>query len=106
MAEIGHFALKLVPPRPSFASDMTDAERAIMTQHVTYWRRLLDQGVAVVFGPIIDPSGPYGLGIIEAASLEEVHRMEAEDPAIATGLCAYQVFAMPGAVVRGDGGAI
>jgi len=36
-----HFALKLIPCRPTFAQDMTDEERAIMQQHVVYWREVL-----------------------------------------------------------------
>jgi len=36
-----YFFLKLVPRRPTFAQDMTAAERAIMMQHVAYWKKFL-----------------------------------------------------------------
>ena len=58
------FALKLIPPRPTFAQDMTDEERSIMQQHVAYWMELMKQGKVVVFGPVLDPQSVYGLGIV------------------------------------------
>ncbi|HEY8782841.1 MAG TPA: YciI family protein [Mucilaginibacter sp.] len=76
-----HFALKLVPCRPTFAQDMTNEERAIMQQHVVYWRDLMDKGKVLVFGPVMDPKAVYGLGIIEAENEEEVKAFIANDPA-------------------------
>jgi uncharacterized protein YciI len=76
-----HFFLKLIPCRPTFAMDMTDAERAVMQQHVAYWRGLMGEGRVVVFGPVMDPSGPYGMGVIEAADESEVQAFIAGDPA-------------------------
>jgi uncharacterized protein len=35
-----YFFCKLTPPRPTFAADMTDAERQLMRQHVAYWSDL------------------------------------------------------------------
>jgi hypothetical protein len=32
-----YFVLKLTPPRPTFAEDMTEEERTIMMQHAAYW---------------------------------------------------------------------
>src|SRR5215467_11780240 len=76
-----HFFLKLIPCRPTFALDMTVEERAVMQQHVVYWRALMDEGKVVVFGPVMDPSGPYGMGIIEAADEGEVETFIEGDPA-------------------------
>ena len=39
-----YFFCKLTPPRPTFAIDMTDAERQLMHQHVAYWSELAAQG--------------------------------------------------------------
>jgi uncharacterized protein YciI len=60
------FFLRLIPPRPSFPSDMTESEAAVMKLHVNYWQNLLDRGAVVAFGPIFEPAGPWGLGIIQA----------------------------------------
>jgi hypothetical protein len=53
------FLCRLNPPRPSFSVDMTDAERALMGEHVAYWRGLLEAGHVVTFGPVADPAGGW-----------------------------------------------
>ena len=78
-----YFALKLIPPRPTFAMDMTDEEKSIMQQHVSYWGQLMDQGIVVVYGPVFDPAGPYGLGIVEVDNEEQVISITSNDPATA-----------------------
>jgi uncharacterized protein YciI len=93
-----HFALKLIPCRPTFAQDMSPEERAIMQQHVVYWRGLMDKGKVLVFGPVMDPKAVYGLGIIEAESEEEVKDFIANDPA--TKINTYEYYPMR-AVVKG-----
>jgi len=91
--------VKLFPPRPTFIADMTDAERAIMMQHQTYWREKLAEGRAIVFGPVADPNGGFGLGVIRAESLDAVKAFEASDPAIlAKSGFRYEVFPMLRAV--------
>ena len=85
-----YFALKLIPCRPTFAKDMTADERAIMQQHLAYWRELMDKGKAMVFGPVLDPAGVYGLGIIEAESEGEAKIFMANDPAISINTYEYQ----------------
>jgi uncharacterized protein YciI len=87
-----HFALKLIPCRPTFAQDMTEEERAIMQQHVVYWRALMDKGKVLVFGPVMDPKAVYGLGIIEAENEEEVESFIANDPA--TQINTYEFYPM------------
>jgi uncharacterized protein YciI len=94
------FVYKLIPPRPTFALDMSDEERAVMGAHGTYWRGLLDARTAVVFGPVLDPAGVWGLAVVEARSVEEVHAIGAADPAVSSGVAAFAVHPMMGAVVR------
>jgi uncharacterized protein YciI len=76
-----YFSLKLIPNRPTFAQDMTPEERAIMQQHVVYWRGLMAKGKVIVFGPVLDPAAVYGLGIIEVENEDEVKAFIAGDPA-------------------------
>ena len=42
---------------------MTDAEGELMQEHINYWKNLVDRRIAIVFGPISDPKGVYGLAI-------------------------------------------
>lgn len=76
-----HYALKLLPCRPTFAFDMTDEERTIMQEHVGYLTRLMSEGTVKVFGPVFDPSAPYGFAILEADNEEQVKEIIANDPA-------------------------
>jgi uncharacterized protein YciI len=76
-----YFFLKLVPCRPTFAMDMSDAERAIMGQHIAYWKSFMDKGDVVVFGPVMDPAGPWGMGVVAAESEAQIKEFIANDPA-------------------------
>ncbi|MFT3922276.1 MAG: YciI family protein [Myxococcales bacterium] len=74
--------VKLITPRPSFMADMDAEERAAMMAHVGYWTELLRRGHAVAFGPVADPAGPYGLGVLCARDEGELAALLAKDPAI------------------------
>ncbi len=76
------FLFRLIPSRPTFAVDMSETERATMTEHVVYWTRLLDDGKALAFGPVFDGDNPHGVGIILAAGRDEAMRLRDEDPAM------------------------
>ena len=76
---------RLLPPRPTFMKDMTADERAIMQEHGRYWRGKLDEGIAIAFGPVADPSGGWGLGLVEARDETELKAFQAADPAIESG---------------------
>jgi hypothetical protein len=73
---------RLIPPRPSFAMDMTVDERAAMQRHVGYWTSMLERGTAIVFGPVADPAGPWGLGIVRLRGNESATDVVNADPAI------------------------
>lgn len=76
-----YFALKLIPSRPDFAQTMTEAEMAIMDQHVAYWKKYMDEGTAIVFGPVLDPKGVYGFGILSVDDEDQVNAFIRNDPA-------------------------
>jgi len=96
------FYCKLVPPRPSFAQDMSPDEAKAMQAHGAYWRKLLEGGQVIVFGLVGDPRGAFGVGIIEVSDPNDVKRMTDEDPAILAGHGHhYEIHPMPfGAVSR------
>jgi hypothetical protein len=37
----------------------------VMQEHVAYWQDLANRKIAIIFGPVLDPSGVYGIAIIE-----------------------------------------
>jgi uncharacterized protein len=75
------YVLHLLPSRPDFAMTMTDEERAIMEQHVAFWTELLKQGKVYAFGPVMDPTGIYGLGVVGVDNEQELKNMIENDPA-------------------------
>src|SRR5579872_6779644 len=79
------FLCRLLPPRPSFAADMTDEERAVMQAHSAYLRGLAAKGIAVAFGPVLDPKGAWGVGIFQVESAERMEEIALNDPAIRSG---------------------
>jgi hypothetical protein len=76
-----HYFLKLNPSRPTFAQDMTDEERGIMQQHVGYWAELMNKGMVIVFGPVFDPAGAYGMGVVEVENEGQLQELTGNDPA-------------------------
>ncbi len=85
MAAMQHFFLKLIAPRPSFVMDMTADEKAMMAEHFAYWKAKLDDGEVIVFGPVMDPKGPYGMGVVAAADETAARAFADGDPAIKSG---------------------
>jgi uncharacterized protein len=96
------FVFRLVSPRPTFALDMTDAERDVMGRHAAHWRPYLDSGQMVVFGPVLDDTGSWGLGVVEADDEQELRLFAAKDPVVTTGTGKIELGAMLSGFVRGQ----
>lgn len=97
---MSHFVYKLIPPRPTFAADMTETEQAVMGEHAAYWTNLFDEGVVAVFGVVLESAGAWGLAVVEADDEDEVRALASDDPAVKTGLCTYAIGVMPDPSVR------
>lgn len=97
MEDSVYFFVKTQNPRPGFHLDMTDDERAIMQRRVTYWSDKATQGIAIVFGPVMDPNGVYGIGIYQVEDEAEMRALLQADPA--NGLLHYDLLPMARAVV-------
>jgi uncharacterized protein len=85
------FLYRLQPPRPTFPQDVTPAEAEVMERHVTYWQDLLGRGVAVAFGPVLDPEDPWGLGLLDLDDERAAREIADGDPAVQTATCTYEV---------------
>lgn len=81
-----YYFARLVPPRPTFMLDMTDAERAAMAAHVAYWNAKLAEGVAIAFGPVADPAGGWGVGLLAVPDEAALAAFQAADPVIQANL--------------------
>ena len=92
------FLFRLLPPRADFAQTMMPDEQEAMTRHAAYWRQLLDAGRVVVYGPVADPEGVWGLGVVRAVSQAEVVELGEKDPAIAAGVATFDVAEIMGGI--------
>lgn len=86
------YALKLIPSRSDFSQTMNDEEKSIMQQHVVFWKEMMTKGNVVAFGPILDPKGVYGFGIIKATSEDIVKEFIYADPA--SKIMSYEFYQM------------
>jgi uncharacterized protein len=95
------FFIRLIPPRPTFASDMNADERALMQQHVGYFRGLFDQGKVLIFGPVLDPADNFGMGVLEVDDLAEAERCMTQDPSVLAGMNRFRISPMVVGAARG-----
>ena len=96
------FVFRLVAPRPDFAMTMTEAEREVMGRHQAHWQRYLASGQMAVFGPVVDSTGSWGLGVVEADDDHEpeLRAFAAQDPVVTTGTASIEVGKMLAGFVR------
>ena len=87
----GLFLFRLTPPRADFAQTMTDIEQHTMHLHNTYWQQLLADGRVVVYGPVADPEGVWGLGVLRAADRAEALAIAEADPSITAALNTFEL---------------
>jgi uncharacterized protein YciI len=97
---VSTFVIRLVAPRPTFALDMTDAERAVMVAHAAYWQPRIEAGDMVVFGPVLDSAGSWGLGVVEAEDEEELRSFATNDPVVTSGTGSIEIGKMLAGYVR------
>ncbi len=96
------FVFRLHGLRPNFALDLSEEERDIMTRHAAHWAPYLESGQMVVFGPVLDQSGSWGLGVVEAKDEQELRSFADNDPVVTTGTGTIELGSMLGGFVRGQ----
>jgi uncharacterized protein YciI len=95
-----YFLCKYVPPRPDFLATMSAAEQAWMQQHGAYLNRLLEQGVIVAHGPVIDATGGYGVSLYRIGDDDDIAAFTSADPIVKNGVGHYEHYVMPHLAAR------
>lgn len=88
------FFLKLIPPRPSFAADMTPEERDLMQQHVIHIRPHFESGAVLAYGPVLAPEGAFGMAILNVPDLSAAQKILETDPSVVAGLNRFEIYPM------------
>ncbi len=94
------FVFRLKAPRPSFALDMTAEEQEIMGRHAAHWQPWIDSGQMVVFGPVVDETGSWGLGVVEVQDEDELREHAEGDPVVTTGTAEIEIGKMLAGFIR------
>ncbi|HXZ29277.1 MAG TPA: YciI family protein [Terriglobales bacterium] len=89
-----HYFFRLIPPRPAFPHDMTDAERHLMEEHSRYFQQNFAAGRILLYGPVMAASGAFGLAVLEVESEEEARRFGDGDPSVKAGLNRFEISPM------------
>jgi uncharacterized protein YciI len=90
------FLFRLNPPRADFAQTLTADEQAVMAAHMDYWQQLMAGGKVLVYGPVADPEGVWGMGVLRAADRAEVLAIGERDPSVTAGVNTFEVFEIMG----------
>jgi uncharacterized protein YciI len=95
-----YFFYKLIAPRPDFHLTMDEIEAAAFKEHKSYWEGLFNINKVIVYGPVFDPNGVYGMAVLDVEDAEEATSIKNNDPVITSGICTAVVFEMQVGMVR------
>ena len=88
------FLYRMLPPRPTFPGDMSPEEGEAMQRHFAYWQDLLQREVAVVYGPVQEQGGTWGLAVLDVEDEQAARGIGEGDPAVESGTCTFEVAPM------------
>lgn len=89
-----YFLCKYIPPRDNFLATMTPDESTWMKEHGAYLDSLLDKGLVVAHGPVMDPAGSYGVSLYKIADDQVIEAITSQDPIVKNGVGHYEHFPM------------
>lgn len=94
------YLLRLIATRPDFAFTMSDDEQATMARHSSYWHNYLADGTALIYSPVADPAGPWGLCIAQAEDNDAARTLTDNDPAVIEGVGHYEILELFSPILR------
>jgi uncharacterized protein YciI len=102
MHKMKYYFCKFLPPRKDFVKTMTPDEAKLFKAHGTYLQGLLEMGQVVAHGPVMDPTGGFGLSLFAIEDGEDISALTAGDPMIEANVGArYETYSMMGLRARG-----
>jgi uncharacterized protein YciI len=98
-----HYLFRLIPPRPTFAQDMTAQEGVLMQAHARYLHEQFTAGHVLLYGPVMAADGAFGLAVLEMDDEGEAQRFGERDPTVEAGLNRFELSPMHVAAARALG---
>lgn len=75
---------------------MTSDERELMKEHAAYLGICMEKGWVMAYGPVADPAGAFGMGLLTLPDDIEPQSITNEDPTIKAHVgFRYDIFSMP-----------
>lgn len=74
-----------------------------MQQHARYTRESFDAGKILIYGPVMAPTGAFGMAVFEVADEAEVRQVLENDPTVLAGLNKFEIHPMRVGAVQGFG---
>jgi len=90
------YLCKFIPPRADFLATMSADEKTWMGEHGAFLNDLLDQGIVVAHGPVMDPAGGYGVSLFQIEDGQDIEAFTSQDPIVKNGVGRYEHFKMLG----------
>lgn len=98
-----YYLCKFVPPRVDFLSTLSADEKRWMQSHGDYLNSLLEKGVVVAHGPVLEPLAGYGVSLFQIEDDQDISSFTAEDPIVKNGVGHYEHYPMPHLKFRSAG---
>lgn len=65
-----------------------------MQEHVRYMEECFMAGKVLIYGPVLEPDAPFGMGVLETSDEAEARRLMENDPSVKTGLNTFEIYPM------------
>ncbi len=85
-----YFLCKYLPPRADFLANMNADESEWMRQRTVFLNLLLAEELIIAHGPVMDPSGGYGLSLYVIPDDQDIAAITALDPLMHHGAGHYE----------------
>ncbi|HEV6967108.1 YciI family protein [Roseateles sp.] len=89
-----YYLCKFIPPRGNFHSTLTPDEREVMEEHGHFLDYLLQKGLIVAHGDLMNEATGYGVTLYEIADDQDIEALTSQDPVISSGVGKFEVFPM------------
>lgn len=95
-----NYLCKWIPPCAAFISTLSADEQKWLGEHGEFLNTLLEQGIILAHGPVLNDGDGYGLSLYQIADDEEIASFTSQDPIVKNGVGHYEHFDMPHIAVR------
>lgn len=90
-----NYLCQFIAPRADFLATLSADEQQWMAEHGAFLNDLMQQGLIVAHGPVLDPAGAYGVSLYRIANDQDIATLTAQDPLVRNGVGHYVHHPMP-----------